>query len=246
MPTRGESRGARRLARVLAMAATLNTQQAQAIAEQRRAETSQSAEEPRVAEESRPSPLELPKKSYAQAAQMARQQQLEKRMLETAETLGKGQVVPRAEPPAALPEEAEPPIAPPAGEQETVEETPPDAQIAALLAKQQKEAGRQKQAGAAQEIASQESKKGLAQLLKNQVRALRTSPSLTVVGILLTILILNVQLINTLFFHNEWVPKLDLWEIGITILLDLLILAACIVLIVVSLGPIALIMELIG
>jgi hypothetical protein len=228
------------------MGVALNAMQAQDTTNQRRADdTYQTAEAPQ------PSPLELPNKSYAQSAQVSEQEQANKKMIETGGTLGKGPVVPSVAPPSAeAPEGAEQPAQSSGGRQtqeETTEESAPEvspeAQAAALLAQQQQQqiAEQQQAAGAAEQAAAGQAKQQAAKLLKKEVGALRAGSAITLYGIIFTIIILNVQLINTFTFHSEWVPKLELREIALTVFIDLLLLAAILIQLAVLIGPLVII-----
>lgn len=234
------------MAQSLGMGVNLNAMQARDATDQRRAETSQTTEAPQ------PSPLELPNKSYAQSAQVSEQEQANKKMIETGGTLGKGPVVPSTAPPAATAEEgAEQPAQPSGGErgqeetaeEESAPELSPEAQATALLAQQQQQqmAEQQQAAGAAEQAAAGQAKQQAAQLLKKEVSAVRAGSAITLYGIIITILIFNVQLVNTLIFHSEWVPKLSLWEIALTVFIDLLLLAAVLIQLAVILGPLVII-----
>ena len=247
LPRRSGSRSARRMARALGMGMNLNAMQARDATDQRRAEMSQTAEAPQ------PSPLELPKKSYTQTAQTSEQEQINRQMISAGETLGKGPVVPSVQaPPAAAPEQGEEQPAQSSGgergqeetaEEESAPEVSPEAQAANLLAQQQQQqiAEQQQAAGAAEQAAAGQAKQQAAKLLEKEVNAVSAGSAITLYGIIITILILNVQLVNTLIFHSEWVPKSSLVKIALTVFVDLLLLAAVLIQLAVILGPLVII-----
>lgn len=62
--------------------------------------------------------------------------------------------------------------------------------------------------------------------LKNFYRIINGTSAVTVVGVIITWLVMNGQLILGNVFNFKFIPKLDWWEIGIVLLLDILVAVA--------------------
>lgn len=210
------------------LATALNAQQAQ---DSRPTGDTPLTDESQLTDVSRPSPLELPKKSYAQAVEISSQRDREKKMIQTAETLGKGPVVPELTP-AAAPSTAEAVsqarvrTAGRAGE-ETVEEGAPSVkkvEAADLRAQQQQEARKLKasaeQQGSKLQQAQKKMQEGKRKQLQNLWRFINGIDALTaedIVGLVLVLFMMNAQLINKVSFKFDWIPELNIFETaGIT------------------------------
>jgi hypothetical protein len=68
--------------------------------------------------------------------------------------------------------------------------------------------------------------------LKNIYRIINGASACTLLGIILTVIVMNLQLILGNLFKVKLVPSLDLWEVILIGVLDLIILAALLIILV--------------
>lgn len=251
---RGITKGARRLANAVTLAVGLN-------ALQQTDSRNDDEEEPRISDSSRltdetgPSPLDLPKKSYAMASEFEEQRQKEARMRQTAEEFVGAPVFPKVEGKAPPSTKNRTPGAEPLRTETQAEKTMGREYVesvrARYLAEYKDLEAKRRQGTQEQQKAAMEklSKDGVDQKMKRLQRLWRVVNGLDavtaedVVGGILLLGMLNVQMINHFTAKKyELIPKPSVVELSLASCLDLGVCCSLLP----TLGPFCLIIILIG
>lgn len=203
----------------------------------------------RVTEEHGPSPLDLPKKSYtshaepggaSRIADIERTQAASRKMTATAEGFIGGPAVPTAPEATWAPEEA----GAPAGErrratpepeenpfeEEVTEGRGPEAEAVAnieasrarslLTLRQRLQLNSYAEAMGA--VSEQQARDRAIHMAWGRAKAALAASSITLVTLLVLILMLNIQVINTFTFKHRKIPPANAWDVCLTLFIDLI------------------------